>query len=132
MDNVNQKPSKENVDNWFTKEVSFISRNSYVRTYFAHARLMNLDTGEYAHIIVPIDEFYVEARGMGFEITRLETVVAQLPEGWTLDRCDLQLKTEHVTIDGQLDALVMESKPLHDHLKHIYDGMPEWDYGYVG
>ncbi len=120
MEKNSCKPMQENVDDWFTKEVSYISRNSYVRTYFAHARLMNLDSGEYAHIVVPIDEFYVSARDMGFEITRLEVVVDMLPEGWSLDRCDIQIKTEHTQIDGQLDALVMQSKPLHDHIKSLY------------
>lgn len=80
---------------------------------------MNLDTGEYAHIVVPIDEYYVDARGVGFEVTRIAAVVDQMPDGWTLDRCDLQLKTERTNIDGQLDALIMESKPLHDRLSAL-------------
>lgn len=113
--------TKEN--DWFHDEVMRIRRQDYVGTKFYVARLLNLDyNGEgllHETVIVPVDEYFVEYRGMGFEVIRLESLVKRLPKGWSIDRCDIQLKTAHTKIDGQLDELIMESKELHDHLKEI-------------
>lgn len=112
------------IDNWFANEISYIAPQHYVGTSFTAARLLNLDAkaGEQLHhvVIVPVDEFYVSTRDMGFEVVRLGVLMKQLPQGWSADRCDLQLKTAHTNIDGPLDDLILESKPLHDHLDEIY------------
>lgn len=109
---------------WFIDEVSRIRLQDYVGTKFYAARLLKLDAchGEdmYYHIIVPVDEFYVAYRDMGFEVINLKALKKLLPAGLDPSRCDLQLKTDKTVIDGQLDELMLASKPLHDHLESLY------------
>ena len=114
----------EQSERWFIDEVSRIRLQDYVGTKFYAARLLKLDAcrGEdmYYHIIVPVDEFYVAYRGMGFEVINLKVLKKLLPVGLDPSRCDLQLKTDRTVIDGQLDELMLASKPLHDHLESLY------------
>jgi hypothetical protein len=114
------KKKEAEAEAWFAAECSYISKNSYVKTDFWPCKLLNLDTGEKATVIVAVDHFEVAARNMGFEVIRLDQLKSVLPWEIGLDRVDVTLKTDMTSIDGQLDVLVMQSKPLYDHLSEIY------------
>lgn len=114
------KKREAEAEAWFAAECSYISKNSYVKTDFWPCKLLNLDTGEKATVIVAVDHFEVAARNMGFEVIRLDQLKSVLPWEIGLDRVDVTLKTDMTSIDGQLDVLVMQSKPLYDHLSEIY------------
>lgn len=121
----NLKKSVESMENdWFIDEVSRIRTQDYVGTKFYAARLLKLDACHdevmYYHVIVPVDEFYVAYRDMGFEVINLKVLEKLLPAEIDPARCDLQLNTGRTVIDGQLDQLMLESKPLHDHLESLY------------
>lgn len=107
-------------DEWFAEEVGYISRKHYRGTTFHIARLLNLDTGERADVVVAADEFYVPIRDMGFEVINLKALEHVVPWEIGLDRVDIFVDTGHTRIDGQLDALILESKKLHEHLSHLY------------
>lgn len=123
--NVSQKLVERMDNDWFIDEVSRIRIQDYVGTKFYAVRLLKLDAGRgddlYYHVIVPVDEFYVAYRDMGFEVINLKVLKKLLPAGLDPSRCDLQLDTGRTKIDGQLDALMLESKPLHDHLESLYN-----------
>ena len=131
----NCERSEQNVDDWFAAEVSYIQPKHYVGSKFYVARILNRNArrGERLHwiTIVPVDEFYVATRDMGFEVVNLRCLLGHMPVNWTAEQCDLQLNTGRTNIDGPLDELILESKPLHDHIDSLYHYDSENKVGYA-
>lgn len=104
--------------NWEEESV-YIDKHNYIGTDFFAGKLFNLDTGEVKLVILPVDYFIVDYRGLEFEIVNLKCC-EHLKWDIPVDRVDIYLKTKRQVIQGNLGELAVASKPLHDRIDSLY------------
>ena len=118
---VNNASVRQTDEAWFAEELSYITKESYQGTTFHKAKLLNLVTGERKWIILPVDEFYVGIRDIGFEVVNLKCCKELGWKDCSLDDIDLTIDTGITRIDGNLGAMAMDSAKLHQHLDQLYN-----------
>ena len=103
---------EKELQNWLKEKLSHLHKSDYEGTKCYVAHIWQDDKNDY--VILPIDNFFSEWRGFGFEVIREASLVKYVPRDW-----QIQVHTEKTDIGGLVNDLLLENKPIHDKLKEI-------------